>query len=318
MFILLRFFTRFLFIVFTYSFLVLPAYAAMPDIHELKTHDVVKVSLSDLYPTQALIGGDQVRYKLANYQKNPEKMFDDVCEANGQKGVKSFDQNSKANQPQTFECLEAIGTEKQDIKTVVIAPNDQLYLTDGHHTFTTFWAMPQGGANFPIRVIVTKDYRNLKDMPTFWQQMKDDKYTWLFGVNGEPISPESLPKQLALDKFQDDTLRSMMYFAKGVSWDKPDVTVPFLEFYWAKALAPMLTDAPNTPDFINKLDTETGYIAAFEQINNMIISLKGENIGGSGLTAQQMGQLNKIKQKKEKKQINKIKMMLAFKQSEMQ
>ncbi|WP_238925479.1 ParB-like protein [Vibrio sp. S11_S32] len=46
--------------------------------------DVVSVSLGDLHPTQALIGRDQVLYKLANYQKKPKNLFDDVCEANGQ------------------------------------------------------------------------------------------------------------------------------------------------------------------------------------------------------------------------------------------
>uniref|UniRef100_A0A5Q0TN54 Chromosome partitioning protein ParB n=2 Tax=Vibrio algicola TaxID=2662262 RepID=A0A5Q0TN54_9VIBR len=229
--------------------------------------DVVSVSLGDLHPTQALIGRDQVLYKLANYQKKPKNLFDDVCEANGQKGIKDFDQNSKPNKLDSFTCLESIGREKSALKTVVIAPNGQLYLTDGHHTFTTFWAMPNGGPDFPIHVLIAKDYRNgeanlqsgvsaqKKQMTEFWQQMQQDKNTWLFNVAGDAITPQELPKQLDLKQFQDSPMRSMLYFTKGVSWDKPDVAVPFLEFYWAKALSLQL--AENRDD----LTTESGFVA---------------------------------------------------------
>ena len=72
--------------------------------------------------------------KAANTQK-----FDEICEANGQKGLTSFDDNSVPSKPETFVCEQGIGEKRKDMKTIVIAPNNEIYLTDGHHTFNTFW-----------------------------------------------------------------------------------------------------------------------------------------------------------------------------------
>ena len=78
-------------------------------------------------------------YKLGRYQFDREKMFDEVCEANGQKGVENISVNASPNNPSSFTCQLTVGKRKQDMKTVVIAPDGDYYLTDGHHTFNVFY-----------------------------------------------------------------------------------------------------------------------------------------------------------------------------------
>lgn len=39
--------------------------------------------VGDLRPTQALIGYDQVNYKLGRYQAEPQKMYEEICESYG-------------------------------------------------------------------------------------------------------------------------------------------------------------------------------------------------------------------------------------------
>ncbi len=109
--------------------------------------EVISVTLSELKPTQPSVGYDQIYYKLGRYQHDAEKQFDEICEANGQKGVSKFDAQSQPAVATSFQCKAPVGTERQDMKTVVIAPNNQLYLTDGHHTFNTFWHMDGGAAH---------------------------------------------------------------------------------------------------------------------------------------------------------------------------
>ncbi|XAW90434.1 ParB/Srx family N-terminal domain-containing protein [Vibrio sp. CDRSL-10 TSBA] len=199
--------------------------------------DIINVALHQLQPTQPSVGYDQIMYKLGRYQFDREKMFDEICEANGQKGVESIQDNAQPNEPSTFKCESDVGTRKQDMKTVVIAPNGEYFLTDGHHTFNVFYQMPQGGPDFNIHVAVDKDYRDLKSMDDFWKAMAKDGNTWLFDQNGQAISYQQLPAALGLSNFANDQYRSLMYFTRDISWDKPKQPVPFLEFYWSKETA---------------------------------------------------------------------------------
>ncbi|ADT89588.1 ParB/Srx family N-terminal domain-containing protein [Vibrio furnissii] len=272
--------------------------------------EVISVTLSELKPTQPSVGYDQIYYKLGRYQHDAEKQFDEICEANGQKGVSEFDAQSQPAVATSFQCKEPVGTERQDMKTVVIAPNNQLYLTDGHHTFNTFWHMDGGGSAFPIHVLVDKDYRALSTMAAFWKQLALDKNTWLFDVNDLPISYQQLPTELGMDNFADDPYRSLMYFARDVSWDKPAQPVPFLEFYWAKQLKPQLPLAQFD------LNTEHGYLNAIETASQRILAEQSLDIGGSGLSAKAMGQFDHFDAKKFKKlskQNSKLSYMLGYK-----
>ncbi|MPW35585.1 MULTISPECIES: ParB/Srx family N-terminal domain-containing protein [Vibrio] len=282
------------------------------DISQVKQGDVYQAVLSELKPTQPSIGYDQVYYKLGRYQHDVKKQFDEICEANGQKGLVSFDTNSKPSDPSTFECEKNVGDVRKDMKTIVVAPNNAIYLTDGHHTFNTFTHMSGGGSDFKVHVIVEKDYRHLKSMDEFWAELENDKNAWLFDLNNKPVAHTDLPQQLGMSNFANDPYRALMYYSRDVSWNKPKQPVPFLEFYWAKELKPVFD--------INRFDltTETGYMEAVKQAADVILALDTTNLGGSGLSAKEMGQFDRFDNKEFKKmtrKTSKLNYMLGYKAS---
>jgi inorganic pyrophosphatase len=284
-----------------------PTYAA-----NISEGDVINVGLHELKPTQSSVGYDQIMYKLGRYQFDPEKMFDEICEANGQKGVENIQDQAHPNIQATFSCEMPIGSRKQDMKTVVIAPNNDYYLTDGHHTFNVFYQMPQGGPSFKVNVVVDKDYRNLKSMDEFWEKMEEDGNTWLFDNNDRPISYSHLPTNLGLTNFTNDQYRSLMYFSRDVGWDKPTKPVPFLEFYWSKEVRKAIDPA----DF--DLNSTQGYAQAIKAVSEHILSMETKNVGGSNLSVKEMGQFSVYNQKGFDKLFNKrgkIDYMLRYKTS---
>ncbi|MGO1297834.1 MAG: ParB/Srx family N-terminal domain-containing protein [Vibrio sp.] len=278
----------------------------------LKVGDIIDVSLNELHPTQPAVGFDQVMYKLGRYRYDRKKMFDEICEANGQRGIASFHQQSVITAAETYRCKAPVGTEKQDMKTIVIAPNDQYYLTDGHHTFNAFYQMPKGGEHFHVHVLVVQDYRQLPNMTAFWQSMQQDGNVWLFDINSQPIVPNQLPKSLGLRHFTDDPYRSMLYFTRNISWEKPSSPVPFLEFYWAKELRKKV----NLNQF--DLNSKRGYEQAIRASSIAILSMQMNDVGGSHRSVEQMGQFKQFHQKgldKLLKSNGKLDNMLLYKES---
>lgn len=270
------------------------ALLAMPNAFaaEVAQGDVIQIQLNQVIPTQPSVGYDQVFYKLGRFEHDKKKLFDEICEANGQRGLESFDkQSSNAHDAATFECKEAVGERQKDMKTIVIAPNGDYYLTDGHHTFNVFWTMPEGGADFPVHVVVDKDYRNLDSMDSFWDAMIADGNTWLFDSEGKQILPTGLPESLGLDNFENDSYRSLMYFSRDVGWNKPKQPVPFLEFYWSKEVRQKID--LNEYD----LDTKAGYTQAITDVSNFLLSLDTNNVGGSNKSVKEMGQFDSFQQK---------------------
>ncbi|WP_299691748.1 ParB/Srx family N-terminal domain-containing protein [uncultured Vibrio sp.] len=253
--------------------------------------DVISVSLSDVHPTQPSVGYDQVYYKLGRYQNDTKKMFDEICEANGQKGLAHFDEQSDPKKPSSFECKEEVGERIKDMKTIVVAPNGQYYLTDGHHTFNVFWHMPEGGDDFNVSVVVDNDYRNLPSMDKFWQAMVADGNTWLYDSEGTAMSHTQLPATLGLDHFENDQYRSMMYFSRDVGWDKPKSPIPFLEFYWSKEVRKGI-DVANFD-----LMTAEGYRNAITSVSQYLLAMDTDNVGESGKSVKEMGQFDKFGQK---------------------
>ena len=273
---------------------------------------IISTPLSKLRPTQPAIGYDQVIYKLGRYQFDRKKKFDEICEAFGQKGIKTFSDHSTPGNPASFTCKKPVGEIKKEMKTVVIAPDDELYLTDGHHTFNAFTHMHGGGADFNVYVVVDKDYRHLKSMAQFWQSMKDDKQVWLNDPQNRAITPNDLPKSLGMQNFDNDPYRALMYFSRGVSWDKPEQPIPFLEFYWAKELNKLTSTAHYD------LLSLAGYKAAIKNVSHDLLSINTRDIGGSGNTGEDMGQYQEIKNKgldKVSKPRGKLSYMIQFKAS---
>ena len=266
------------------------------DLNQTHQGDIVAVTLSDLRPTQAVVGFDPIFYKLGLFAKDKEAWFDEVCAVNGQKGVSTFDEFSRADKPDSYTCKQPVGSKPQDMKTVVIGPDRHLYLIDGHHSLNVFWETPEGGPGFPVHVIVAGDYRNLESMSAFWQALQLDKYTWLYDAEDNKISPEALPESLGLKNFTNDPYRGLIYFDAEISWDKPKNPVPFIEFYWAKEVRREM------PLQHYDLNTMAGYEQAILDSSDLILHLDTDDMGGSGQSAKTLGRYKK----KDKKALKKL------------
>ncbi|MFZ7087643.1 ParB/Srx family N-terminal domain-containing protein [Curtobacterium sp. RRHDQ10] len=209
-----------------------PYLCATPD-------DLVDVRIGDVHPTQPSLGYDEVYYKLGRYsaaisKDAVDKEFGDWCEANGQHDAVSAQPGATLRDPSTFTCDTAIGAETADdvaaMKTVVIGPGGTLWLTDGHHTLTSFDETPDGGPDTHVRVRVLGNLSGLGEAD-FWSTMRTNGWVWLRDLDGNAITPSQLPTNVGLEHFEDDRARSIMYFARDVGYSA-DGAVPFQEFYW--------------------------------------------------------------------------------------
>lgn len=170
--------------------------------------DLIDVSLSDLHPTQPSLGYDEVFSRVGRYTlgaaKVPSPLFDAWCLANGQKGVEKAGTDAKVSDPASFSCEVPVGLETPEttagMKTAVIGPGGQIYLTDGHHTLTSFWEAPGGGPNTHLRL---KLVANLKDSAPdeFWEEMQSRGWAWLRDSDGKQVGPEQIPAALGLKNF---------------------------------------------------------------------------------------------------------------------
>ncbi|QCP59572.1 ParB/Srx family N-terminal domain-containing protein [Pantoea sp. SO10] len=284
------------------------ASAALPA--DIKAGDIVQVQLAQLHPTQAAIGYRQLDYKQHRYEAEPKKLFDDYCESMGQKGVDKFDSKSRLSQPSSFSCKAPVGSEPGPIKTAVIAPDNVLYLTDGHHTFSNFADI--AGLNTPVQVRITDDFRSLKTMSAFWQKMETAHLVWLDTPAGK-IKPDALPKELGRQHMQNDEYRSLVYFVRDIGFEKEQNPPPFLEFYWGKWLETQL------PLKNFDLNNRNGYAKALETIAEKMTSVPKDTViahSDSGpLTADRLGARKKVNEKKLEKLVSdKGKLTWAFAQ----
>lgn len=273
------------------------ASAALPA--DIKAGDIVQVQLAQLHPTQAAIGYRQLDYKQHRYEAEPKKLFDDYCESMGQKGVDKFDSKSRLSQPSSFSCKAPVGSEPGPMKTAVIAPDNVLYLTDGHHTFSNFADI--GGLNTPVQVRITDDFRSLKTMSAFWQKMETAHLVWLDTPAGK-IKPDALPKELGRQHMQNDEYRSLVYFVRDIGFEKEQNPPPFLEFYWGKWLETQL------PLKNFDLNNRNGYAKALETIAEKMTSVPKDTViahSDSGpLTADRLGARKKVNEKKLEKLVS--------------
>ncbi len=293
----------------------------------VKWGDIMRVQLKDLHPTQPALGYDRIFYKMGRYADDPRKLFDDACSTNGQRGVRQFSYDSKLNNPDSFACLDLPGTDRDQMKTLVIGPDDKLYLTDGHHTFAAFWLLKDGGPDLFVNIKVTRDYRDLESMEEFWKQMEGEKNMWLFDENDTAVTIQALPDSLDIAKFGDNQFRSLMYFTRSIAWGKPtDMSVPdakfygdeysdtpFVEFYWARELRPMV----DLKKF--NLSARKGYRAAITAVGQAIIKARSKDVGGSGKNDLEMGRYSAFNQRElyriSRPGTGKIDYMLKFKKS---
>lgn len=246
--------------------------------------DIIKVTLGQLNPTQSVVAHDQIAYKLAHYRTDSKALYADLCETAGLGQVHAFTANSSPKSSASYQCEQSQPT-KQSLKyinTVVLGPDQQLYLTDGHHTFSAFFDMPDGGADLTVYVQLQKIYRTTEPA-NFWQQMQQDGNTWLFDAEGQPISYQALPKQLGRQHLQNDPYRAALFFLRGSAWQKPNPAIPFVEFYWAQYLR-----AQPHLRFLGYYSAAE-YLQWLERINQHLASLSPDTILHGTFSAKALG-----------------------------
>ncbi|NIL86397.1 hypothetical protein RhoFasGS6_03799 [Rhodococcus fascians] len=252
---------------------------------------LLDLPIGDVRATQPSLGYDEVYYKLGRYTLGKDeinKKFDDWCEANGQEEAASASPDARLDNPSSFTCTVPVGQETPDtiapMKTVVIGPGGVPYLTDGHHTLTSFYETADGGPNLHLRLRVVA---NLSDLsPTdFWARMKAEKWVWNYDVDGNEVPVEQLPSGVGLAKFQNDKYRSLMYFARDIGFTPG--TIPFQEFYWGA----WVRDSAEVD--ISGWDSNNlaSYLSTVESVSRAQVAAPKDAVIDSGRTAAELGAL---------------------------
>jgi hypothetical protein len=258
--------------------------------------NLLDVTLRDLHPTQAVLGFDEIYYKLGRYRGTKDeaggghnKRFDDWCETNGQVEAVSVQAGARLNDPSTFTCSLPMGSETPDslnlMKTVVIGPGGQLYLEDGHHTMTEFWEQPDGGPDLHIRLRVVGNLSHL-DPTAFWREMQVENRVLLVDADNLPITVDDLPQTVGLAGFQDDKYRGLIYFTRDIGYAVPTTEPEYLEFQWGAWLRQRLDIST-----FNLTDLES-YLALVKMVSMEMTSLRDTTFVRSHLTAGQLGKLS--------------------------
>lgn len=168
--------------------------------------DIVTAAVGGIRPTQSTLGFDEIYSRLGR------------CTL------------GKSALPRTIDYATRLRT---SVKSAVIGPGSTLHLTDGHHTFTTLAELADGGprTRVPLRIIA-----DLSTLPhdRFWQTMHHRGWAHLRDAHGRQTVPAHLPLSLSLSHFDDDELRSVLYFARGIGYRSTDT--PFQEFHWIEWL----------------------------------------------------------------------------------
>lgn len=251
--------------------------------------DLVDVRIGDVRATQPSLGYDEVYYKLGRYTlgKDPiNKKFDDWCEANGQVKAVSATPAAKISDPGSFACELPVGQETAEsiapMKTVVVGPAGKLYLTDGHHTLTSFYETEGPDVHVRLRVL-----GNLSALSgnAFWAEMHKNGWVWNRDVDGKEVPVAGLPAGVGLANFADDRYRSLMYFARDIGFTAG--TIPFQEFYWGAWLRD--TQAADLTGW-NPRELAS-YLDTVKRVTKAQTALPAGAVVDAGFTASQLGVL---------------------------
>ncbi|WP_128818111.1 ParB/Srx family N-terminal domain-containing protein [Streptomyces sp. S063] len=258
--------------------------------------DLIDVTLGELRPTQAVLGFDQVFYKLGRYGGDRDeaagdanKRFDDWCETNGQGEAASAGPGARLDDPASFSCTVPVGRETAEtvapMKTAVIGPGGKPYLTDGHHTLTSFLEGPDGSPRMRIRLRVTDNFSALSPA-AFWQRMTAEKKVWLRDENNRPLGVEQLPDRLGITHFRDDPYRSLVYFTRNIGYEVPDGATEFLEFSWGA----WLRGEHDTGAY--DLTAPGPYLDLVKRASKSMAALAPDAVVDDGKTAAQLGRID--------------------------
>lgn len=263
--------------------------------------DLLDVTLAALHPTQPSLGYDEVFYRLGRYTIGADagkQLFDAWCAANGQKGLKSANPGATVADRASFTCSVPVGAETPEtiepMKTGVIGPGGQVYLTDGHHTLTSFWEAPGAGPDSHIRLRITGNLSNLEP-DAFWREMVSRGWTWLRDAEGNSVAPESLPKNLGLKQFVDDQYRGVLYFVRDIGYAQDENSPAFQEFYWGQWLRTQ-TDPSLRPANFNRTELAS-YLTLVDNIGKSMVAMPGDAEVADGRDANTLGKLNAFGEK---------------------
>lgn len=257
-----------------------------------KTGDLLDVRIGDVKPTQPSLGYDEVYYKLGRYTLGKDavnKKFDDWCEADGRVAAASVKPGARLDDPSSFTCELPVGGETADsvaaMKTVVIGPGGRPYLTDGHHTLTSFAETPDGGLDMHVRLRVLGNLSTLT-RKRFWAEMAANKWDYLRDPEGRPVKVNKLPDGVGLSNFQDDKYRSLLYFGRDIGYTQN--SVPFQEFYWGSWVR---DGRPVDLSSWNQSDLGS-YLSTVKTLTQKMTALPKSGVVDSGFTAGQLGALD--------------------------
>ena len=256
--------------------------------------DLIDVALADLHPTQPSLGYDEVFFRVGRYTLGAgasSPVFDAWCGANGQGAVKAVGTGATVADRESFTCEVPVGSETPEttagMKTAVVGPGGKIYLTDGHHTLTSFWEVPGGGPDAHIRVRVVANLKHLEPQ-AFWREMQANGWTWLRLADGEPAGSEHVPANLGLKNFANDRYRGVMFFLRDISYFQDDSIPPFQEFYWGYWLRKQTEPGLRLENF--DLHAVSSYQELLGNVGRAMIALP-EDTEIEGLTAGQLGKL---------------------------
>lgn len=154
-----------------------------------------EVSITELHPTQGGVGQLQV-------DATARELAD-----------KSADQLDKL-------------MKKKEIP-VVIAPDGGYWLVDRHHLTKALWQ--QGVKQARVKVIA-----RLQDKTNFWSQMQNNHWAWLKDEQGQPLTPEQLPKHIG--ELPDYPYRTLAGQLQDAGYFSKKDQVYFVEFAWTSWL----------------------------------------------------------------------------------
>jgi len=157
------------------------------------------ISLSNIHPTQAFVGYDQIPLKIEKIQKKLKK-----------KKLDSY--------------------LKEKWSPAIIGPDEKYWILDRHHLSYALLKSDIADKYKGLYIRVLHDWSSYS-WNHFYNSMKRENLFYLKNSKFEEISPEVIPTQV--NALGNNPYRSLAYFAREKGcFNKVDI--PYLEFMWGE------------------------------------------------------------------------------------
>ncbi|HAR43265.1 MAG TPA: hypothetical protein DCS07_11665 [Bdellovibrionales bacterium] len=161
----------------------------------LEPGNKMKANLTELRPTQFVVGMKEVEIRKAKLQKLKTD----------ESALKKYMKSNRAR--------------------VVVGPGEELYIIDGHH----FGRMLDDAGYNQIYIEIERNWSD-HTQEEFWQKMKKKNWVYLKDESGRLRSVQELPEKLS--QLADDPYRSLAWLVRKAGGYEA-LETPFQEFYWA-------------------------------------------------------------------------------------